>query len=188
MNKQRMKLLCMDMIFVAALTAFDQFTKYLAVIHLKGQEPFPLIKGVLELQYLENRGSAFGILQGKTFFLLAVGILFMALIFFFLIRLPLDKKYSVFHLLASGIIAGGLGNLIDRIRFGYVIDFISFILIHYPVFNVADSIVVLSTIGIVVVILFVFKEEDMEKIFSLKSRASAAENKSSDENGKKEGQ
>ena len=146
MSKYKAKLLCMDVLIVALLLAFDQFTKHLAVVYLKGKDAFILIDGVLELDYLENRGAAFGMLQNQKFFLVAVGIVFMAVICYFLIRLPDRKKYFVIHILASAIIAGGLGNMIDRIRLDFVVDFISFVLINYPIFNVADIYVVVATI------------------------------------------
>ena len=161
MSKYKTKLLCMDALIAALLLAFDQFTKHLAVIYLKGKEAYVLIEGVLELDYLENRGAAFGMLQNQKIFLVAVGVVFMAVICYFLIRLPEKKKYFVIHILASVIIAGGLGNMIDRIRLDFVVDFISFVLIDYPIFNVADIYVVVATIVVFVLLLFVYKEEDL---------------------------
>ena len=162
MSKYKAKLLCMDVLIAALLLAFDQFTKHLAVVYLKGKDAYVLIDGVLELDYLENRGAAFGMLQNQKFFLVAVGIVFMAVICYFLIRLPDQKKYFIIHILASAIIAGGLGNMIDRIRLDFVVDFISFVLINYPIFNVADIYVVVATIAVFVILLFVYKEEELE--------------------------
>jgi signal peptidase II len=121
-----------------------------------------IIDGVLELQYLENRGSAFGMLQNQKFFILFVGIVFLAVILFFLCRLPEKKKYNILHFMLTMIVAGGIGNMIDRIRFDYVVDFISFVLINYPIFNVADCYIVVATIGLFILFLFVFKENDLE--------------------------
>ena len=162
MSKYKAKLLCMDVLIAALLLVFDQFTKHLAVVYLKGKKAYALIEGVLELDYLENRGAAFGMLQNQKFFLVAVGIVFMAVICCFLIRLPDQKKYFMIHILASAIIAGGLGNMIDRIRLDFVVDFISFVLIDYPIFNVADIYVVVATIAVFVLLLFVYKEEDLD--------------------------
>lgn len=161
-------LLCADALLAALLIAFDQLTKHLAVVHLKGQPAISLIDGVLELQYLENRGAAFGVLQNQKWLLLAVGIIFMAAVCYFLIRLPEDRKYFIVHILASAIIAGGIGNMIDRIRLDYVVDFISFILIDYPIFNVADCYVVIATIMVFILLLFVYKEEDLSFLFKKK--------------------
>ncbi len=165
MNKNEVKrgvMLCVDAVVMILLLAFDQFTKYLAISHLKDKSAYVLIDGVLELQYLENRGSAFGMLQNQKFFILFVGIVFMAVILFFLFKLPKQKKFCVVHILLSVIIAGGIGNMLDRIRFDYVVDFISFILINFPIFNVADIYIVVATAGLFILFLFVFKEKDWE--------------------------
>lgn len=165
MNNKKYKksrMLCMDGVLIFLMIAFDQLTKYLAVSRLRGNQPFVLIEGVLELDYLENRGSAFGMLQNQKAFLLLIGLLFMGVILFLLLRLPEQKKFLIVHILLSCIIAGGVGNMADRFRLGYVVDFISFVLINYPIFNVADIYIVVSTIGLFVLFLFVFKDEDLE--------------------------
>lgn len=158
----RKLLLVLDLVIVAVLLAFDQFTKHLAIVNLKGNPAYVLIDGVLELQYLENRGSAFGMLQNQKVFILFVGIVFMAVILFFLFKLPETKKYNKLHVLLSVIIAGGIGNMIDRFRFDYVVDFISFVLINYPIFNVADIYIVVATIILFILFVFVYKEQDLE--------------------------
>lgn len=162
MRKNNKLMLFIDLILILTLLAFDQFTKYLAITHLKNQPAFVLIDGVLELQYLENRGSAFGILQNQKFFILSVGVVFMAVLLFFLYKLPEDKKYRVVHIALSAIIAGGLGNMVDRFRFDYVVDFISFVLINYPIFNVADCYIVVFTILLFLLFMFVYKESDLD--------------------------
>lgn len=162
MNKRKIRLLSLDMLLIILLLLFDQLTKQLAVDYLKDKPAFPLIKGVLELQYLENRGAAFGMLQNQKVFILFVGIIFLAVVLFFLFRLPEEKKYNITHILIAVIIAGGIGNMIDRFRLDYVVDFISFVLIQFPIFNVADIYVVLATIGLFIMFLFVYKEKDLE--------------------------
>ena len=148
-KKSRIIMLLIDVLITAVLLVFDQFTKYLAVVHLKGQAPYVLIDGVLELQYLENRGSAFGMLQNQKVFILFVGIVFLAVLLFFLLKLPEQKKFRI-------------GDMIERFRLDYVVDFISFVLINYPIFNVADIYVVVATIGLFILFLFVYKEKDLE--------------------------
>lgn len=165
MNKKevsRVKMLIIDALLAVILIAFDQFTKYLAILKLKSQPAYVLIDGVLELQYLENRGSAFGMFQNQKFFILFVGIIFMIILLGFLFKLPEQKKFRIVHIAMATIIAGGIGNMIDRFRFDYVVDFISFVLINYPIFNVADIYVVVATIGLFILFLFVFKEQDLE--------------------------
>ncbi len=170
MNKKKAGVLCLDAVLTAVLLFLDQYTKRLAVLKLKGQRPFILIQGVLQLEYLENRGSAFGVLQGKRVFLLAVGVVFLAVVLFFLLRLPMKKRYLPLHFLGVGIIAGGLGNMIDRFFLGYVVDFIYFILIDYPIFNVADCFVVVSTIALFVLLLFYYKEEELEALLPFRGK------------------
>ena len=140
-KKSRIIMLLIDVLIAAVLLVFDQFTKHLAVVHLKGQAPYVLIDGVLELQYLENRGSAFGMLQNQKVFILFVGIVFLAVLLFFLLKLPEQKKFRIVHILLAVIIAGGIGNMIDRFRLDYV---------------------VVATIGLFILFLFVYKEKDLE--------------------------
>ncbi len=161
-KKKRAVMFIIDAVVAGVLLALDQLTKYLAIAHLKDQPALVLIDGVLELNYLENRGSAFGMLQNQKFFILFVGVVFMAVIFFFLFKLPDAKKFRVVHILLSAVIAGGVGNMIDRFRFDYVVDFISFVLIHFPIFNVADCYIVVSVIVLFLLFLFVFQEQDLE--------------------------
>lgn len=165
MSKKQVKrgvMLTIDAIIIILLFLADQYTKQVAVERLKDHPAYVLIDGVLELQYLENRGSAFGMLQNQKFFILFVGVIFLLVILFFLLKLPEKKKYNIVHILLSVIVAGGLGNMVDRIRLDYVVDFISFVLIHYPIFNVADCYIVVATVLLFFLFLFVFKEQDLE--------------------------
>lgn len=162
MRKKNKFMLLIDLLVMLALLAFDQYTKYLAIVQLKDQPAIVLWNNVLELQYLENRGSAFGMLQNQKFFILFVGFVFMAVILFFLIKLPKTRRYYIVHVALSAVVAGGLGNMIDRFRFDYVVDFISFILINFPIFNVADCYIVVFTILLFFLFLFFYKESDLE--------------------------
>ncbi len=156
------KMIALDAVIGAVLLFLDQFTKYLAITHLKGQVPIVLIKDVLELQYLENRGSAFSLLQGQKFIILFLGFVVLAVLLYSLLRIPQDKKFRILHILLSALIAGALGNIIDRLRFDYVVDFISFVLIHFPVFNVADCYIVVCTICLFLLFMFIYQEDDLK--------------------------
>ena len=162
MNKKKGLILLLDIVIITFLLLLDQYTKHLAVVHLKGQTSIKIMEGVLELQYLENRGAAFGMLQNQKFFILFVGIIFLAVVLFFLLKLPQDKKYNSVHILISCIVAGGIGNMVDRFRLDYVVDFISFVLINFPIFNMADIYIVVATFGLFILFLFVYKEKDLE--------------------------
>ena len=154
-----------------AMLLFDQFTKYLALTRLKGNPAAVLIDGVMELQYVENTGMAFSLFQDRKIFILIMGFLVMAVILFFLFRIPDGKRFRIVHILLAALIAGALGNIIDRIRFDFVVDFISFVLIHYPVFNVADCYIVVSAVILFFLFMFVYKEDELEFLSFKKKQA-----------------
>lgn len=153
------------------LVGLDQFTKYLAVIYLKNQPDIVLWEGVFELQYLENRGAAFGIMQGqKLFFVLFTSIAMILIAWFFLKKIPDDKKFRFVDAICVMLFAGGIGNLIDRIRLNYVVDFFYFSLIDFPIFNVADIYVTVAAFAMVILGMFYYKEEDFDLIFPSKKK------------------
>lgn len=147
------------------LVIFDQFTKYLAILHLKDQEPYILIENVFQLEYLENRGAAFGLFQNqRMFFYISTVVITVAVIWFYL-KVPMERKFLPLRLCAIAVIAGAYGNCIDRVRLNYVVDFFYFKLIDFPIFNVADIYVTVSAAVLAVLILLYYKEEDLERIF-----------------------
>lgn len=163
--KSRKKLwIFLDLLGISALVALDQYTKYLAVIHLKDKPAYIIINGVLELNYLENKGAAFGMLQNQKAFFIFVAVVILGVIGYVLLKTPDQKKYRILHVLLSLIAAGAIGNMIDRIRLNYVVDFIYFVLINFPIFNVADIYVTVSTAALVILLLFVYKENDLSFI------------------------
>lgn len=161
-KKQRISSFIQLFIAVALLTGFDQLTKFLAVENLKDKADIPLIPNVLYFQYLENRGAAFGIFQDQKIFLILLTSLILIGVCYVLWKIPADKKYIYLKLLCFLITAGGIGNLIDRIRLDYVIDFIYFAPIDFPIFNVADIYVSVGMILLFIVVLFYYKDEDFE--------------------------
>jgi len=151
------------------LVVLDQFTKYLAVKYLMNQPNIVLWKGVFELQYLENRGAAFGIMQGqKLFFVIFTSIAMCAIAWFYLKKIPNAKKYRYIEIICVMLFAGGIGNFIDRVRLNYVIDFFYFSLIDFPIFNVADIYVTVAAFAMVLLGLFYYKDEDYDLIFPSK--------------------
>ena len=146
--------------------ALDQYTKYLAITHLQGN-PVSLIDGVFELRYLENRGAAFGLFQNQQFFFLIIGTITLLFIAYLYIRMPQTKRFLLLRISMISITAGAIGNMIDRIRFQYVVDFLYFELIDFPIFNVADIFATVATFGLVVLLLFYYKEEDINELFQL---------------------
>ncbi len=161
MSKRKKILFIIDFMILVLLISLDQFTKYLAVLKLKEQSAFDIIPGILELNYLENRGAAFGMLKNQKFFFVFVAIVIIGLIIYFLYKAPDTKKFNILHLLLVMIASGAIGNMLDRIRLDYVVDFIYLVIIQFPIFNVADMYVTVATAILVIMLLFVYKEEDL---------------------------
>ena len=195
MNKSQDKPIIMwivDLMIVGILLTADQFSKFLAIVHLKDQNPYVILDGVLEFQYLENRGSAFGMLQNQKFFILFVGFIFMAVLLFFLFRLPAKKKYHFLHVLISMVIAGGIGNMADRAALGYVRDFIEYTIVytlfgqHFAICNLAD---VFLTFGVILLIVYliIYSVEDSKKRKTLATPDSNENSKKDSDSAKVEG-
>ena len=149
---------------ISACVMLDQWTKYLAVTYLKGKAPLVLFPGVFELYYLENKGAAFGLFQNQQIFFLASAVVILIFIIVLYLRIPMNKHFLPLRICAVMIAGGAIGNSIDRMRLGYVIDFFYFKLIDFPVFNVADIFVTVSVVLLIFFILFFYKEEDLDKI------------------------
>lgn len=160
MNKQTLKHLIYLILGTGVLVGIDLWTKILAATHLKGNEALVLIPGVLELDYLENPGAAFGILRGQQWFFYIITILMLLVIFAVYFKMPTQKKYLSMRIILVFIVAGAIGNFIDRVAFQYVRDFIYFSLIDFPKFNVADSYITVGCILLFIMVVFVYKDED----------------------------
>ncbi len=126
----------------------DQITKFIAVEQLYPASSFPIIKDVLHFTYVENTGAAFGILKDHRWIFMVLSTVMIAVMLFLMFKF---KKYMHPILLVglSFTIGGGIGNMIDRIFLGYVVDFIDFTLIDFPSFNVADSFICIG-VGLMV--------------------------------------
>ena len=157
---KRASLLVTDFMLFVILVIADQLTKHLAVVRLKNQAAYNLINGILEFNYLENRGAAFGVLQNQKYFFVFVALIFIGVNVFVLIKVPTQKKYYSLNILLVMIVAGAVGNMIDRVRYDYVVDFIYLVCIQFPIFNVADIYVTTATVILVFQILFVYKTND----------------------------
>jgi signal peptidase II len=152
----------LHLILVILLIAFDQVTKYFAVTNLKDQDAFQVIPGVLKFYYHENNGAVWGIMSGKIGFLVILSVIIMAGMIYFYLRIPADKKYNLMRIILVFIAAGAIGNFIDRIVNQFVVDFIYFELINFPIFNVADCYITVSTGLLIILSLFYYKDEDFD--------------------------
>ncbi|MFR2749839.1 signal peptidase II [Eubacterium ramulus] len=158
------KSVLMGVIGFIILVLADQWTKKMAVLRLKDQDPIVLIKNVFELYYLENRGAAFGIFQGKRVIFLIITIIILLFLAYCFWRIPYTRKYATLRGVLVLIAAGAVGNFIDRMYNGYVVDFFYFKVINFPIFNVADIYVTCSAIFLAVLLIFCYKEEDLNQL------------------------
>lgn len=164
MNWKRGQQVLCSITLISILLVIDQCTKILAATHLQGSSGVDLLEGIFRLQYLENRGAAFGILQDKLIFFYLLTPCVLILVGCILYNLPLTKKFLPLSACSVLLIAGALGNYIDRIRLGYVIDFLYFELIDFPIFNVADIYVCVAVGLYMILLLFYYREEELDMI------------------------
>lgn len=164
MNKKKLSTGIIGLISFFILVILDQITKKLAVLHLKGQNPVVLVKNVFQLYYLENRGAAFGILQGQRSVFILITVIILAFIVYCYIKAPYERKFWRLRGVLILIAAGAIGNFIDRTIQGYVVDFFYFNLIDFPIFNVADIYVTCAAVCLVLLVLFGYKDEDWNEL------------------------
>ncbi|SES65782.1 signal peptidase II [Natronincola peptidivorans] len=148
----------MNYILSFIVLALDQISKILVLKYLKNIGEFPVIKNFLHFTYVENRGAAFGILQHQKWFFITMTILIVG---FIIIYFRKERGYPKPMMIALSLIVGGaIGNFIDRVVHGFVVDFIDFRI--WPVFNIADSAIVIGQVLVVYVIIKYDKLEQKE--------------------------
>ena len=147
-------------IIILVLTLLDQVSKHLVLTYLKGENDISLISGVLQLRYIENRGMAFGLFEGKIPVFVILCLLFFCLFVYVYARIPRTRYYLPLAVTSVIMVSGALGNFIDRVFRGYVVDFIYFSLIDFPVFNMADIYVVCSGILLVLLVCFKYRNDE----------------------------
>ncbi len=125
---------------VLAVVLLDWISKYIAVAYLKPISSIPIIKDVLHLTYVENRGAAFGMLQNQRWIFMVISTIVIAVLIFVIVKFG-KRLHPLMMTGISFALGGGIGNMIDRTLYGYVVDFIDFTLIDFAVFNLADSFV-----------------------------------------------
>ena len=179
-------------VFVTILVIFDQMTKKLAVLFLKDRPAIPILKDIFELQYLENTSAAFGMdpisllhkifqfdifnanpelyLSVRMVFFYLLTIIMIWLLGLLYLRIPNEKRFRYLDWIVIFMIAGAIGNFIDRVIQQYVVDFLYFKLINFPIFNVADIYVTCAAIALLILGLIYYKDEDIERIFPSKNK------------------
>lgn len=178
MNK-KLSTTIVSLVSALILVLFDQWTKWLAVAKLKGNTPFVLIPGVFELNYTENRGAAFGLMQNQRVLFLIITLVVLAGVVYLFYRMPFKRFYWPLRTILVVFTAGTIGNFIDRMLLGYVVDFFYIRLIDFPVFNVADLFITGSLAVFVLLILFKYKESDLTFIPGMSDSAAKAEDSES---------
>lgn len=158
MNKSFIKYLVFVFVSVI-LIAVDQITKKLALKHLYNNKPYVIVDNVLELTYVENRGAAFGILQNKQALFYVLTIVVLLVICYLIYRIDDIRNNLLYFIILILIFSGAIGNFIDRLRNKYVIDFIYFKPIDFPVFNFADIYITIACFLMIIYLIFENKNE-----------------------------
>lgn len=149
----------LDFLVPIVCVVLDQITKHWASAGLKPVDTVPLLNGVFHLTYCENAGAAFSILTGRRWLLLVITVVLTAGVFYALRKDWVKNAFGRWSLRL--ILGGAVGNMIDRVFLGYVVDFFDFRLIHFPIFNVAD---VLLNVGVFMMIFYaLFMEPKLTK-------------------------
>ncbi len=144
-------------LFSAGIVAVDQFTKYLTVTNLALYERVEFIPGFLGLTSVRNYGAAFSSFTGMQWLFALVFLVFTVLIFWEYFKKPMP--FSTFERWCiAAIYGGGLGNMIDRLRYGYVVDMIETRFMDFPVFNVADCFITCGCFALMISLIFFNKK------------------------------
>ncbi len=152
----------LPLIICAVLVLIDQLIKLIVVDKIELAKEVPVIGDAVVLTYLKNTGAAWSFMSGKTIILVIISVIVIGALVYFYKNLLIDNKYMILRICIIFIIGGAIGNMIDRIRLGYVVDYIYFKIIHFPVFNFADICVTVCMFLMVILLLFKFNSKDMQ--------------------------
>lgn len=169
-------IMCYILPFLAVLgiVGLDQWVKQWTVANLSVGERIPLIEGVFEYTFVKNEGMAWGLFQNMQWLFVVVTPIVLGIMLYFYIVVPKEKRYIPALAAEIMLFGGAIGNLLDRMfrgeQFsqGYVVDMFYVKLIDFPVFNVADCFISISFIMLVILVLFIYKEDDFDKMFPWK--------------------
>lgn len=161
-SKGKVKIYIIPILLIALLTALDQLTKYIiqGTFHL--YESKPVIKGVFHITYIQNTGVAWGMFKGKRIIFLLITVIALGFCGYIYNNIAENKRFLPVRICLIFLASGAIGNMIDRISLAYVVDFLDFTLIDFPVFNVADIYVTCSMILLIILCLFVYKGDDLD--------------------------
>jgi len=152
------RLLVVYFLISALLVGLDQWSKYLTVQNISLGETKELIPGFLSLTHLRNTGAAWSLLEGKMIFFYVITVIVSVVIIYLLIK---NYKKSIWYSVGlSFVLAGAIGNFIDRVRLGYVVDMLQTDFMNFPIFNVADSTLV---VGVICIFIYLILDEKAAK-------------------------
>ena len=137
---------------VILIVAFDQLSKWIVVTNMELHQSIPLIDGWLHITSARNRGAAFSILEDQIWFFILITLIAVTLLSYLIYRYGREDRLLGYTL--ALILGGALGNLIDRVLAGEVVDFIDFAIINFPIFNIADIGITIGTGLLIIYILF----------------------------------
>lgn len=145
------RLLVVYFLISALLVGLDQWSKYLTIQNISLGETKEFIPGFLSLTHLRNTGAAWSLLEGKMIFFYVITVIVSVVIIYLLIK---NYKKSIWYSVGlSFVLAGAIGNFIDRVRLGYVVDMLQTDFMNFPIFNVADSTLV---VGVICIFIYLF--------------------------------
>lgn len=152
------RLLVVYFLISALLVGLDQWSKYLTVQNISLGETKEFIPGFLSLTHLRNTGAAWSLLEGKMIFFYVITVIVSVVIIYLLIK---TYKKSIWYSVGlSFVLAGAIGNFIDRVRLGYVVDMLQTDFMNFPIFNVADSTLV---VGVICIFIYLILDEKAAK-------------------------
>ncbi|HAP3041710.1 TPA: signal peptidase II [Enterococcus faecalis] len=152
------RLLVVYFLISALLVGLDQWSKYLTVQNISLGETKEFIPGFLSLTHLRNTGAAWSLLEGKMIFFYVITVIVSVVIIYLLIK---NYKRSIWYSVGlSFVLAGAIGNFIDRVRLGYVVDMLQTDFMNFPIFNVADSTLV---VGVICIFIYLILDEKAAK-------------------------
>lgn len=146
---------------VVLLVILDQLVKQWARDYLLPIGNIPIINGFIGFRYATNTGAAFGILEGARWFFIILTVVVLIALLIYEFKMPYTRRNLWVRIPMALMLAGAIGNFIDRLLFGYVVDMFEFLFISFPIFNVADILLVTGTFAYAFVALFVLKEEPL---------------------------
>lgn len=176
----------LPILLIALLTAFDQLTKYMITSSFELYESKMVIQNILSFTYIRNTGVAWGMFQGKRIIFLVLTAVVLLFCFYIFANIAEQKKYRLLRIALIVLVSGAVGNMIDRIKLGYVVDFFCVEFIDFPIFNVADIFVVVSMIGIFLLIMFKYNNEEFDEILGIKKKNTQDDKIEKDERKKKQ--